>query len=266
MLGSFAMRGFMDGEAFSLFDIPIQRLGFAESLNVVAKTSQNTPVRVFFVNAYSLVLSQGNRRFKRCLQLAEFCLSEGNAISMACWFLGEPPPTSHIKSIEWVPAFFDLIENDPTQENMSVFCIGGRQKSVDTLSTEMMIRWPKIKLVRHIHKDFTPEEEETIINLIEEEQPGMVLLGLETLREEQFICRHWHRLKKSGIKIAIAGGQAIDAIAKTIPMTPRLARAMHLEWLFQMILEPTRFYAQYLKGGPAFVWYLMKQKGMKERK
>jgi exopolysaccharide biosynthesis WecB/TagA/CpsF family protein len=256
----------MDGEVFSLFDIPIQRLGFAQSLNAVAKASQNTPVRVFFVNAYSLVLSQGNRRFKRCLQLAEFCLSEGNAISIACRFLGEPSLPSHIKSTDWVPAFFDLIENDPTQKKMSIFCLGGRQKSADTLSTEMMIRWPKIQLVRHIHKDFVPEEEEAIVNLIEEEQPEMVLLGLETVREEQFICRHWHRLKKSGVKIAIAGGQAIDSIAKTIPMTPRLARAIHLEWLFQMILEPRKFYAQYLKGGPVFMWYLMKQKGMKERK
>jgi exopolysaccharide biosynthesis WecB/TagA/CpsF family protein len=129
-----------------------------------------------------------------------------------------------------------------------------------------MSRWPNIKLVGHFNQDYDPEEEEGIVNIIEEERPGMVLLGMDNNREEQFICRHWHRLKNCGVKIAIAGGQAIDGIAGTIPITPRLARALHLEWLLQMVLDPKRFYSRYLRGGPYFAWYLMKQKGAKERK
>jgi N-acetylglucosaminyldiphosphoundecaprenol N-acetyl-beta-D-mannosaminyltransferase len=256
----------MGGEVFSLFDIPIQRLGFSESLNAVLDASQDSQVRVFFVNAYSLVLSQEDRWFRRCLQLTEFCLSEGGAINIASRFLGDPPLPANIHSIEWVPALFDLIQSDPNREKMSLFCLGGRLESVDTLSTELMIRWPSIKLLGHFSEEYTPEEEEGIVNIIEEERPGIILLGMESRREEQFMCRHWHRLKNCGVKIAIAGGQAIDAMAGTIPMTPRLARAIHLEWFLQMILDPKRFYSRYLRGGTRFAWYLMKQKGMKERK
>jgi N-acetylglucosaminyldiphosphoundecaprenol N-acetyl-beta-D-mannosaminyltransferase len=256
----------MNGEVFSLFDIPIQRLGFSESLHALVDASKNAAVRVFFVNAYSLVLSQEDRGFKRFLQLAEFCFSEGGAINIATRFLGEPPLPSNINSLEWVPALFDLIENDSHREKMSLFCLGGRREAVDTLSTEMISRWPNIKLVGHFHQEYDPEEEDGIVDIIEEKHPGIILLGMETRREEQFICRHWHRLKNSGVKIAIAGVQAIDAIAGTIPMTPRLARAIHLEWLLQMLLDPRRFYSRYLRGGPYFAWYLMKQKGMKEQK
>ena len=256
----------MGGEVFSLFDIPIQRLGFSESLHAVLTASQETAVRVFFVNAYSLVLSQEDRGFKRCLQLAEFCFSEGGAINIASRFLNEPSLPSNIDSTEWVPALFDLIEQDPHQEKVSLFCLGGRRNSVDTLCAEVTTRWPKIKLLGHFHQDYDAEEEDGIVAIIEEERPQIVLLGMETRHEEQFICRHWHRLKNSGVKIAIAGGQAVDAIAGTIPMTPRLAQAIHLEWLLQMLLDPRRFYSRYLRGGPYFAWYLMKQKGLKERK
>ena len=256
----------MGGEVFSLFDIPIQRLGFSESLHAVLSASHHVAVRVFFVNVYTLVVSQENRGCKRSLQLAEFCFSEGGAINIASRFLGEPHLPADIHSVEWVPALFDLIENDPSREKISLFCLGGQKKASDTLPAEVMSRWPAIKLVGHFHQEYSPEEEEGIVNIIEEERPEILLLGMEYRREAQFLCRHWHRLKNCGVKIAIAGGEAIDTIAGTLPMTPRLARAIHLEWLLQMVLEPKRFYLRYLRGGPYFAWYLVKQKGMKERK
>lgn len=256
----------MDGEVFTLFDIPIQRLGFYESLHAVLTGCRSSATRVFFVDAYSLVLAQENRSYKRCLQLAEYCFGQGRALDLAARFLNEPPLPANIDSTEWVTTLFDRLDNAPRQERTSVFCLGGRPKAVDSLASELKTRWPRITLAAHFHENYPPEEEERIVDLIEQKSPTVLLLGMETQREQQFICRHWHRLKQCGVKIAIGGGQTIDAVAGTLPIMPHLARAIHLEWIFQMILEPQRFYHHYLRCGPSFAWFLIKQKGMNEQK
>ncbi len=255
----------MSREVFTLFDIPIQRIGFCESLHAVLDACQQSAVRVFFLDAYALVLAQEDRSFKRCLQLAEFCFSEGGAITLASRFLNEPPLPAKISSSEWVPALFDLIDRDNRHPKMSLLCLGGRQQAIDTFVSEVALRWPNISLLAHFPWPGDPEDEDGIIDIIEEERPSIILLGTNTRHEEQFFCRNWHRLKKCGVQIAIAGGQTIDVISGTIPITPRLARAIHLEWLFQMLFDPRRFYHHYLRGGPLFAWHLIQQKGTKER-
>lgn len=254
----------MEGEVFSLFDIPIHRLTLSESLLAVLDSSQLAAIRVMFITAYSLALTQEDRCFRRCLQLSEYCLNSGRAINLAARFLGEPLMPTPIRQIDWVPALFDLIENGPKREKMSLFCIGGRPESLTTLPHVVQSRWPHIQLVGHQSSDLASEE--GLMDTLEKVHPDILLLGLESPREEYFLCRHWHRIKLSGVKIAISGGEAIDSIAGTIPMTPRLSRALHLEWLLQMLLNPRKFYTRYLRGGSYFAWYVMKQKGMREQK
>ena len=118
-----------------------------------------------------------------------------------------------------------------------------------------------MKLVGFQGGGYDPEEEASIVNTIEKSRPSILLLGMDSPLQEQFLCRHWHRLKNAGVAVAISGGEAIDAIAGTLSIAPRLARALHLEWFLRMLLDPWRFYLRYLRGGGLFFWYLMKQKG-----
>ena len=256
----------MAAETFSLFDISIQRLGFSESLNAVMELSQETAVRVFFVDSYALSLSLENRCYKRCLQLAEFCLSEGGGVNVATRFLGEPPMPADIKSIYWVPGLFDRLENDTTRKKNVLFCLGGTYATSDMIEAAVKEQWPSIEFVGHRSGEYTPEEEQGIVDMIVKSRATIVLLGMKSPCQEEFVCRNWHKIKNSGVQMVIAGGESIDAFAGAGPTMPSLARAIRLEWLFKMLLDPGMFYARYLRGGIRFAWYLAKQKRIKEQK
>ena len=242
----------MVGETLTLLEIPIQRRSFLESVHAVAAASHEGAVRVFFVRADSLVLALDDKCYKRCLQLAEFCFGEGGAITLAAHLLSDLPAPATIKSSEWVPAFFEVM----APERPSLFCIGGSQSAHGTLEDVVKSRWPSIHFIGHQSSDYTPEAEKSIIDTIEKTRPAIVLLGMESPLEEQFACRHWHTIKNAGVRVVIGGGEAIDAMAEVIPMVPRLARSLHMEWLLNMVLSPGRFYSRYVRGGIRFFWHL----------
>ena len=251
-------------ETTLFFDIPVQRLNYTESLNAVTVASQESPVRVFFVRPYSLALALDDRCYRRCLQLAEFCLSEGWGLYGAARFLRDLPFPKDIRSVAWVSSFLDHLHQQSGAETVSLLCLGGRYATSDVVEHAVKARWPSLKFLGARNGDWAFADEQETMRLIEACHPTVLLLGMESPEQERFVCHHWHMLKFAGIRVVIGGGEAIDAIAGAIPMAPRLVRSLHLDWLLQMVLEPSRLY-RYVKGGVRFVWYVIHKNSLNGR-
>ncbi len=240
---------------FTLFDIPIQFLDYEESLTAVITQAKRTPVRIFFVDSYDLVRAQELKGYKRSLQLAEFCFSAGLPIKLGAKFLGQSAP-AHISPAEWVPSLFDRLgkEGQPPQ---TLFCLGVPKGCINILSKIIATRWPRITLIGCKEAPTAGEDEDSVIDIIEQKSPSLLLVGSQIHESERFIYRHWHRLQYAGVRIAIAGHDTLESISGSTADAPRFARSLHLQWLF----HPVSFYKRYIKGTFQFILLLIHQKG-----
>lgn len=248
----------MSNEIFTLFDIPIRCLTHEESLLAVFQAIQENSQRVFFATSYSLVKAHQDKAHKRALQLAEFCLQSGQGIVFAAHFLHTKGVPSPIEPEHWITSFLDLMEQR-TPMPVSLFCIGSANADLDALPSFMAKRWPRIRLCG-TYKTWTPEEEEEIVKRIEQTSPTILLVSRELPEGERFICRHWHRFKNAGIKLAMSGEEVVEKMIGTFPHTTRLLRALHIESLLHAMLRPKVFFQRYVVGGCYFAYLLLKTK------
>ena len=84
-------------------------------------------------------------------------------------------------------------------------------------------------------RELAPEEDEAIVNTINQTYPDIVWVGLGLVKQEQWIQQHLGRINAPWM---IGVGAAFDYHAGTIPWAPSVVRAVGLEWLFRLIIQP----------------------------
>jgi UDP-N-acetyl-D-mannosaminuronic acid transferase (WecB/TagA/CpsF family) len=251
-------KALMSKDIFTLFDIPIRCLTFEESLDAIFLASGENSQRVFFATSYSLVKAHQDKAHKRALQLAEFCLQSGHGILLAAHFLHNKAVPYPFEPEQWLCHFLDLLA-ERSSVPASIFCIGSEQSDIDALPTFIAKRWPRIRLCG-TYKTWTAEEEEEVVKRIEQTAPTILLVSREIPEGERFICRHWHRFKNAGIKVALSGEEVVEKMIGTFPCTTRLLRALHIESLMHAMLRPKVFFQRYVFGGCYFAYLLLKTK------
>jgi len=232
----------------------IDQFPLLESLEAVQKRSETEPVKVFWVNAHSINVSEENPKFKEALQEATFLFNDGAGIEIAAFLLNSPSKTN-LNGTDWIPAFLDSLTINNT--NATLFLLGADQTVIKKAAEACKKNWSKLNLVGFHHGYF--KDPETVLQEIESTRPSILLVGMGVPLQELFIVDHWERIKKAGVRIAIAGGAVFDFMSGTKPRAPLWLRKLRLEWLFRLSVEPSRLTKRYLIGNPKFLWLVIKE-------
>src|SRR3989344_8976406 len=83
------------------------------------------------------------------------------------------------------------------------------------------------------------EEAKRIKAAILQTKPVIVLVGLGAPKQEQWI--HANRDRFPSVRVFIGVGGAFDVWSGRLRRAPKVMRALGLEWLWRLLLEPTRF-------------------------
>src|SRR3984885_12630480 len=87
-------------------------------------------------------------------------------------------------------------------------------------------------------------ENEAVVERINAYQPDVLMVGMGMPRQEYWTQENLSRLNAS--VILSSNGAAMDYFAGEIPIPPRWAGKMGLEWAFRLINEPRRLFGRYL--------------------
>ena len=140
------------------------------------------------------------------------------------------------------------------------FLYGGWPPSVvEQLAVKLREKFRGIQIVGTFAPPFrplTPEEDQSVIEMINDVQPDIVWVGLGAAKEEFFSDTH---VGKVAAPVLIGVGAAFDFHAGVKPQAPRWMMRSGLEWFFRMLTEPRRLGPRYLKDNPAFLWNVMLQ-------
>jgi N-acetylglucosaminyldiphosphoundecaprenol N-acetyl-beta-D-mannosaminyltransferase len=118
------------------------------------------------------------------------------------------------------------------------FYYGGKEGVADEMARRLKEKYPGLIVCGTYCPPFgevSPEEDARIVDIINEARPDIVWVGLGVPAKERWIAAHLGRLNAPWL---IGVGAAFDYHSGAIPWAPKPIRALGMEWLFRLIVEP----------------------------
>lgn len=118
------------------------------------------------------------------------------------------------------------------------FYYGGKEGVADEMARRLKDKYPGLIVCGTYCPPFgemSPEEDARVIEIINAARPDIVWVGLGVPTKERWIAAHLGKLHAPWL---IGVGAAFDYHSGAIPWAPAPVRAVGMEWLYRLIVEP----------------------------
>jgi N-acetylglucosaminyldiphosphoundecaprenol N-acetyl-beta-D-mannosaminyltransferase len=166
------------------------------------------------------------------IQGAQHSLCDGVGVKVAGWFWG-----ARIKRYTGPVFLLDCVEHG-VAEGWRHFFYGGKPGVAEEMRRRLSARFPGMQCAGTYTPPFrplTPEEDRDVVEIINQSKPDFVWVGLGLPKQEQWIAEHLDSIDASWM---VGVGAAFDFHSGAVPWAPPLMRAVGLEWVFRLMLEP----------------------------
>lgn len=243
-----------EGPTFETVDclgVRVARLRWHELLHwflraLAPSRAKPTCTRLFLANAHTLNLACAEPGMREALDSADLVLNDGVGMALCARLRGRPFRYD-FNGTDLVPRL--LSECSRRGLAPRVFLFGARPGRAAAAGERLAAEYPPVQVVGAC--DGYPRDEGEVVAAINAERPDLLLVGLGNPLQERWISRHAPELE---VKVAMGVGALFDFLSGSVPRAPRALRALRLEWLFRLVLEPRRMFRRYVVGNPLFLW------------
>ena len=228
------------------------------------------------VNAHSFNVAQKDDAFAEALRTAhdeeqesgqegcvKYLIPDGASIVKACRILkAKSQPRERVAGWDLFAFEMKRIERLAAHgRKRKVMFMGSSWKVLGLIKERAAVEYPHLKVVTYsppFKEEFSREDNETIIRMINEANPDLLWIGMTAPKQEKWIFQHW---KELDIHCHVGTiGAVFDFYAGTIKRAPIWWQDHMVEWLFRLLREPRRMWRRYVVGNPLFVWNVSRER------
>lgn len=187
---------------------------------------------IAITNTESMYHALRRRAHMRFIQQVDHSLCDGVGVIVAGWFWG-----LRIKRYNGPILQLDCSERG-ISKSWRHFYFGGKEGVAELMSDKLKQRFPGLNVVGTYCPPFramTIEEDDALVEMINRARPDIVWVGLGLLKQEQWIADHLGRIDAAWM---VGVGAAFDYHSGAVSWAPAPLRALGLEWLFRLIIQP----------------------------
>lgn len=237
----------------SLLDIPITNLTMQEAIDrIIGRMSRPKKTQICFVNADCANIAWNNPQYMAVLHKADLNFADGIGLKLGGKIIGQEI-RQNVNGTDLFPRLMKTLE----QTGQSVFFLGARPEVSDALVGRLRHDYPQLKIAGARHGYFAPAEEETVLKMIDDAAPDLLLVAFGAPKQDIWIAENLPRLS---VKLAMGVGGLFDFFSGTIPRAPVWMREIGLEWLYRFIQEPRRMWRRYFIGNFVFIYRILKSR------
>jgi N-acetylglucosaminyldiphosphoundecaprenol N-acetyl-beta-D-mannosaminyltransferase len=118
------------------------------------------------------------------------------------------------------------------------FFYGGKAGVAEKLAACLKQQYPELIVAGTFSPpfgDLSPEMDASVTAMIKAAKPDIVWVGLGLLKQERWIAQHLERLE---VPWMVGVGAAFDYHSGAVPWAPAWIRAIGMEWLFRLVIQP----------------------------
>lgn len=123
-----------------------------------------------------------------------------------------------------------------SKEGWEIFLLGGNPGIAETAANKLCQRYPSLPIAGTMHGYF--DDDKSIIQKIKPASPKILFVAIGSPKQELWLSKN---LALTGATIGIGVGGSFDVTAGVLKRAPKWMIRCHLEWLFRLIQEPSRW-------------------------
>ncbi|MEI8060876.1 MAG: WecB/TagA/CpsF family glycosyltransferase [Candidatus Berkelbacteria bacterium] len=268
----------------NILGVPIDSFGREESIRFIdQKISTKKPIFITTVNVEFLFRALNDSAVFDMLNNSSLNFADGIGVLWAAKFLSLNLPKD--KFLRYIIGFSKLfaslaaiilypkylkkpiperisgsdfiwdLSNYAAKNDLRIFLLGGDPTVPEQAAIKLQTDIYQLKVAGTYEGSPKPQDEAKILELMKKDKPDILFVAYGVPAEELWLERN---LVKTGAKIGIGVGGTFDFLAGRRKRAPKFVRAIGLEWLWRLILEPKRYRRQIAL--PKLVWRVFKYK------
>jgi N-acetylglucosaminyldiphosphoundecaprenol N-acetyl-beta-D-mannosaminyltransferase len=199
------------------------------------------PMVLAFVNAHAMNSVAVSRKFFHCLLQADIVLRDGSGMAILMRLLNQPPGLN-LNGTDLIPKIIRLYQG----------------RKIAFFGTQEPYLSKAVQVVKATHapgseiisaNGFLDVTE--YVRLAAQHRPALIVLGMGMPRQED--VAGMLRAALTYPCLVVCGGAIIDFLGGKTSRAPRWMRAVGLEWMYRLALEPRRLFQRYVVGNPLFI-------------
>lgn len=167
------------------------------------------------------------------IRRAALVTADGQGILLAGKILGTPFP-ARVTGIELAEALC----RESAARDLSLYFLGSEPGVVDEACEKMRRAYPGVKICGCHHGYFRNEGPGAVIDDIKKAQPDILLVGMGSPYQEQFIAEH---LEECGVPVGIGVGGSFDVLSGRVARAPEIFIRLRLEWFYRIAGDRKRW-------------------------
>lgn len=218
----------------TILDIKINLLDKNELLAIVEKSiEENSKTEIFTINNEFIVDAQSNEEFKQILNSSDINIVDSTGI---VWALKK----QEIQAIKLPGAdMFIEICKLCKKNDYSIYLLGGIKNAGSKTASALKLKFTNIRIVGITENiDISTKPDPELIAQINEAKPDIIFVALGAPRQEMWIRNNKDKLDA---KVFMGVGGTFDYISGNVSRAPESIRALGLEWLYRLIVQPSRY-------------------------
>jgi len=235
-----------------ILGIPVANIDLAAAIRLLRGfVVEKRFTKICFLNAHNANVACSDPEFAEALH--DFLvLSDGIGVDIAAKMLyGEPFP-ANLNGTDFIPA---LLAAEPRP--LTIGLLGAKRANAEAAAAKFSAFAPRHSFVVIHDGFFSPEQAPLILERIEVLRPDILLVAMGVPRQEFWIAKN---ITPRHCTLPMAVGALLDFVSGAIPRAPTWMRQLRLEWVFRLIVEPSRLWRRYILGNPVFLSRVIRQK------
>lgn len=235
----------------SVFGLPVHLLAdYASWLGSCME--HNIGAHVVTLNAEMTIQAEGNPTLAKIVEQADLVIPDGSGIIL--YLLLQGKHARRCPGIELAESLLHESAARARQDGNSVFFYGG----VPGVAAEAAAMWqrqlPDLAIAGTEHGYLSPTEEQKLRLTLQQQKPRLIYVALGVPRQEIWIAKHRYLCPQA---IWIGVGGSLDIWAGRKQRAPSWLRNNHLEWVYRLYTEPSRW--RRMLALPQFAWRALLQ-------
>jgi N-acetylglucosaminyldiphosphoundecaprenol N-acetyl-beta-D-mannosaminyltransferase len=216
----------------------------------------STPEYVVTPNAQHIVTLQRDPRFREIYRKAFLAVPDGVSLLWAAK-LFNTPLSGRVNGTD----LFDILCKTSAERGLKVFLLGGRPGAADKAARILQTKYPKLAIVGTYCPPYGFESDflelQKINSAIQATASDILFVGLGSPKQEYWIYDNYQTL---GVPVSIGIGASFEFVSGMVKRAPKFMQKAGLEWLFRLIVEPSRLWQRYVFGNMVFIMLVFRQK------
>lgn len=202
---------------------------------------------VVTLNPEMVIRAESDAAFRDAVNAADLRVPDGSGLIWAHWYIRSQfwslipsliafsfRQVERITGVETVWLLARLC----ARHGRPLYLLGGTQKQVQRTAELLQHRLPKLDVFTSPDHGFDINGPAAIVADIQAKKPGVLLVAYGAQKQTTWIQAR--RQDFPSVRIAVGVGGAFAILSEDRPRAPRLLRQLNLEWLWRLLLEPTR--------------------------